>query len=326
MRVTEAGAVRTIMVMMVDSTDHVTGKTGLTLTILASKAGGDFGAISPSVVDKGYGWYSIALTASHTDTYGDLVLHITGTGADPCDLCIQIVGYEPENYNNLGMSDLADTLDFVEHLPGDPASATNVSDAVTSLQFYQFVRAYTCADAGTTDTIVLDGGASTDDDYYNGCFIGTRNPIGGNDWQVRRIIDYDGTTQTCLVEPDFGYAPASGDQFVIWPDAALKLAPGSITVVEAPNLDGKISDVSTAISNLTTDVGDVETAVGNVATDAAFLRRCLTNKRVWDAANSRWAIYNDAGDTIIYYLHVTTPAGGPVTLDAAAIANGDKIA
>lgn len=74
------------MVFMVDSTDHVTGKTGLTLTITASKDGAAFASISPTVTDRGNGWYNVALSTTDTNTLGDLALHITGTGADPTDL------------------------------------------------------------------------------------------------------------------------------------------------------------------------------------------------------------------------------------------------
>ena len=83
------------MVLMVDSTDHVTGKTSLTLTITASKNGGAFASISPTVTERGNGWYSIALTASHTDTLGDLALHVTGTAADPSDPVWQVVAGLP---------------------------------------------------------------------------------------------------------------------------------------------------------------------------------------------------------------------------------------
>lgn len=83
------------MVLMTDSADHLAGKTGLTLTITASKNGAAFASISPTVTERGNGWYSIALTSSHTDTLGDLVLHITGTGADPSDLDWQVVALLP---------------------------------------------------------------------------------------------------------------------------------------------------------------------------------------------------------------------------------------
>jgi hypothetical protein len=79
-----------VMVFMTDSTDRVTGKTGLTLTITASKDGAAFASISPTVTERGNGWYSLALITSHSDTVGDLVLHITGTGADPTDVLIDV--------------------------------------------------------------------------------------------------------------------------------------------------------------------------------------------------------------------------------------------
>lgn len=82
---------RNLMVFMTDSSDHVTGKTSLTLTITLSKNGGAFASISPTVTERGDGWYSIALTTGNTDTLGDFVLHITASGADPTDLREQVV-------------------------------------------------------------------------------------------------------------------------------------------------------------------------------------------------------------------------------------------
>ena len=80
----------TLMVFMTDSADHVTGKTGLTLTITASKAGAAFSSISPTVTERGNGWYSLDLTTGHTDTDGDLAIHISASGADPTDLACQV--------------------------------------------------------------------------------------------------------------------------------------------------------------------------------------------------------------------------------------------
>jgi len=92
------------MVLMVDSTDHVTGKTGLSLTITASKAGSAFASISPTVTERGSGWYSLALTTAHLDTLGDLALHITGTAADPADMLLEVVAYDPGDAAALGLS------------------------------------------------------------------------------------------------------------------------------------------------------------------------------------------------------------------------------
>ena len=85
MRILKQNTARNVMVLMIDSTDRVTGKTGLTLTVTVSMDGGAFGAIAPVVTERGDGWYSVALTASDTDTVGDLALHITGAGADNFD-------------------------------------------------------------------------------------------------------------------------------------------------------------------------------------------------------------------------------------------------
>jgi hypothetical protein len=80
------GAARTIYVRMVDSTDHITPKTGLTLTITASKNGAAFASIAPNVTEMSSGSYpgiyKIDLTAAHTDTAGFLKLYITSSGAD----------------------------------------------------------------------------------------------------------------------------------------------------------------------------------------------------------------------------------------------------
>lgn len=80
---------------MADSADHVSGKTGLTLTVTLSKAAGAFSSISPTVVERSGGWYAISLTTAHTDTLGDLVLRATGTGADAAGVIMQVVSYNP---------------------------------------------------------------------------------------------------------------------------------------------------------------------------------------------------------------------------------------
>ena len=82
---------KNLMVLMVDEADHLTGLAGLTLTITASKDGAAFASISPTVTDRGDGWYNIALTAAHTNTTGDLALHVTGALADPLDLKVEVV-------------------------------------------------------------------------------------------------------------------------------------------------------------------------------------------------------------------------------------------
>lgn len=75
---------------MVSSTDHIAAKTGITPTVNLSKAGGAFAAAGGTVTEVANGWYKIVLTTTDTNTLGDLVFHITGTGADDSDFVDQV--------------------------------------------------------------------------------------------------------------------------------------------------------------------------------------------------------------------------------------------
>ncbi len=105
---------RNLLVFMTQSADHVTGLTGATLTITASKDGGAFASISPTVTERGSGWYSLALTSSHTDTLGDLALHVTAASADPTDLVRQVVVSLPgeDSANVTAIKAKTDSLTF----------------------------------------------------------------------------------------------------------------------------------------------------------------------------------------------------------------------
>lgn len=80
----------TRMFLLVDSADHVTGKTGVTPTVTLSKAGGAFGAAGGTITEVASGFYKIALTTTDTNTLGDLAYHATGTGCDPTDFVDQV--------------------------------------------------------------------------------------------------------------------------------------------------------------------------------------------------------------------------------------------
>ena len=82
-------------VLMVASSDHISGLTGATLTVTASKNGGAFAAITPTVTELATGWYSLALTTAHTDTSGALAIHVTAASADPADVLAQVVVLDP---------------------------------------------------------------------------------------------------------------------------------------------------------------------------------------------------------------------------------------
>lgn len=80
--------------LMVDSSDHVAGKTGLTPTVTISKNGGAFAAPAGAVAEIGEGLYKLLPAAADADTEGPLILHAEAVGADPTDAAFVVVDVE----------------------------------------------------------------------------------------------------------------------------------------------------------------------------------------------------------------------------------------
>lgn len=153
-----------VMIWMADSTDHITGKTGLTLTITLSKDGGAFAAATPTITERGNGWYNVSLTnaASHTNTLGELVVRATATGADPGEKTVNIVEHTAADIYNAMMDAGAE----VTTLPGSAGSLHNKMVAVYQGMFHKrtvnkTTKVYTLYKANGTDTWVT--GAVDDD-------------------------------------------------------------------------------------------------------------------------------------------------------------------
>lgn len=95
-----------LMFQMIDSSDHITGKTGLTPTVTLSKNGGAFAPPAGTVTELANGWYKVAGNATDTGTLGPLILNATGAGADPVDVVFDVVAFDPQSATNLGLSTL----------------------------------------------------------------------------------------------------------------------------------------------------------------------------------------------------------------------------
>ena len=75
---------------MVDGTDHVTAKTGLTITAQVAKDGGAFAAAAGTAAEVSNGLYQFDATSA--DMTADVVVfRFTGTGADPTLITIKTV-------------------------------------------------------------------------------------------------------------------------------------------------------------------------------------------------------------------------------------------
>jgi len=97
---------RVLLFYMVDSADHISGKTGLSPTVTISKNGAAFGAVAGAVSEISAGWYKVAGNATDSNTLGPLALHATAGGADPTDCLFEVVAYDPEDAAGLGLSRL----------------------------------------------------------------------------------------------------------------------------------------------------------------------------------------------------------------------------
>lgn len=112
-----------IAFLMVDSADHITGKTGLTVTLTASKNATAFGAVSGAVTEIANGWYKWAANATDRDTLGSLALHATATGADPTDDLYEIVTVDP--FAAVTVTTMSDKTGYALTSAYDPAKTAS---------------------------------------------------------------------------------------------------------------------------------------------------------------------------------------------------------
>ncbi len=155
--------------LMIDSSDHITGKTGLTPTVTISKAGAAFASPAGSVTEISSGWYKIAGNATDTATLGPLLLHATGSGADPTDIHVaNIVGFDPQSATDGGLSKLT-SLTFTVSNQVD-ANTLSLSTTLrpgirknTALAAFEFLMVDTSGNPATgltvTPTRSIDGAA-----------------------------------------------------------------------------------------------------------------------------------------------------------------------
>lgn len=95
-----------ICFLMILSSDHITGATGLTPTVTLSKAGAAFASPAGTVAEVANGWYKLTPTSADTGTLGELLIHASAVTADPVDDRVRVVAFDPDAAANLGLTDL----------------------------------------------------------------------------------------------------------------------------------------------------------------------------------------------------------------------------
>ncbi len=246
------------MVLLVGAADHITGLASATLTITASKAGAAFASISPTVTDRGSGWYSLALTTTHTNTLGDFALHITAASADPIDVRWTV---EPVNVeaNVATVTDGAITLaDFATDARG--ALGISISGLATAF-------------SGTT--VQLPVGASSADSFYLPSLV--MIVAGTGVGQYRAPTAYVGATRTMTV-PTWTTTPDGTSMLCVFGVATVDV--GTITA-DVTQWNGTNVATPTTAGVPRVDIKAVE---ANAFTTAAFADDALTAAKIADDA------------------------------------------
>ena len=137
----QSSTAKNLTFLLIDSTDHLSPKTGATPTVTLSKNGAAFAAPSGTVTEIGSGWYKVAGNATDTNTLGELIVHATATGADVADRVYTVVAFDPDSASSLGLTtlDAAITSRMASYtqpagflaatFPATIASTTNITSA-----------------------------------------------------------------------------------------------------------------------------------------------------------------------------------------------------
>lgn len=112
--------VHPVVWLMVDATSHVVPKLGLTPTVTISKDGAPFAAPVGVIVEIGSGWYKLVGDAADRSVLGELIVHAEAVGADPADVRVTIVEFDP-------FVDVLVIKAKTDNLPADPASEGTVN-------------------------------------------------------------------------------------------------------------------------------------------------------------------------------------------------------
>lgn len=249
---------RSRVILMVDSSDHVTGKTGLTLTITASKDGGSFASITPTVTELATGFYKLALTTSHTDTLGDLALHITSSGADPTDVVDEVVLDLPgvaqtgDNYARLGAPAGASHAADVAAVKTDTGAIKTKTDSLT----------FTVAGVVDANSLRVGGTAQTGRDIGASVLLSAGSGTGQLDFT-------SGVVKANATQWLGGTIPAVNVTGVPLIDLKYTLgtiSPATAGSVRADAVTGAVGSVTGAVASVTGNVGgNVTGSVGSVS-------------------------------------------------------------
>ena len=118
--------------------------------------------------------------------------------------------------------------------------AIEIIDVVTNGSSYLF-RANTLSSVTNSTSLIIDSGASTEDDEYTGSSIFISSGLGAG--QIRDVIDYVAATQTVTVNTGFTTVPNSSSTFHIGPKITIT-GDGSGALAYANVASGQVTKIN----------------------------------------------------------------------------------
>lgn len=206
-------------------------------------------------------------------------------------------------YNNFVVEIVSGTGKDQARLISDYVGATKVATVSTnwsitpdSTSVYTVHYHSGVAQSGSSDSITLSSASNPEegavavatDDYYNKCFI---KLVGGKGrGQVRRIVDYVGSTKVVSIDVDWDVQPDSTTLYAVYGEGGTATAGGASTIT----LDGNQRvDTTARVANLIVEI-HTGTGAGQVRTASSISGNVLTVGSAWDTqpdTDSEYIIY-----------------------------------
>ena len=175
---------RKFKIYMTDSADPLAGKTGLSsFTVKLAKDSAAEATVSPTITERGGGWYEVTPLAAHRDTLGESAWTFTHAGAN----------------------DFV-RLEEVEEIDAQSTSWAKLLASASGIILGSAVTGTLSATVMTSDLTGYDN-----DELIGRAIIWTSGTAAG---QASTITDYASTNGTVTYDP-ITTVPVNGDSFVI---------------------------------------------------------------------------------------------------------------
>ena len=301
--VKQSSSSRALVFLMVDSSDHITGKTGLTPTVTISKNGAAFGSPSGAVSEIGSGLYKVAGNATDSNTLGSLILHATATGADPVDVEFEVVAFDPQDAVRMGQTALPNAT--AGALNGLPLSADT---------------------AGRVDVLKINGTSQTARDIGASVLLSSGTGTGQVNLALGRVgVNWgDVTNQSTVV--NLSSTTISTSQAIGSVSGAVGSVSGNVTVGGyaagqaplQPTVAGRTLDVTT-----TGEAGIDWANIGSPTSTVGLTNTTIsTGQTITSVSGAVGSVTGNVGGSVA---SVTGNVGGNVTGSVGSVSNPASI-